>query len=89
MQSEQIACFKQDLCSKSWSPLHAQLVTGSMYTQLKRDLRQREAAGWKQVAWDLAEAPQLKQLEVVHGRLIYLNPKVGCCPCCFLACAAR
>ena len=48
-----------------------------MFSELKRELRQREGAGWKRVKWGLAQTPELGELEVVHGRLIYLNPKVG------------
>ncbi len=54
----------------------AQLVTPGMFSELKRELRQREAAGWARVHWGLPQPPQLSEMEVVHGRLIYLNPKV-------------
>lgn len=37
--------------------------------------------------WALEKKPELSEMEVVHGRLIYLNPKVACKSftnsCCF------
>lgn len=45
---------------------------------MKKELRNREAAGWARVAWGLAQKPALNEMAVVHGRLIYLNPKVRC-----------
>lgn len=48
-----------------------------MFSELKRELRQRDAAGWAKVKWELPQPPALNEMEVVHGRLIYLNPKVG------------
>ena len=56
--------------------LSAQLVTSPVYGVMKREIRAREDSGWKRVEWELPEAPTLRELEVVHGRLIYLNPKV-------------
>jgi len=54
-----------------------QLVTSGMFSELKRELRQREAAGWARVKWGLEQPPALSEMEVVHGRLIYLNPKAS------------
>ena len=47
---------------------------------MKKELRNREAAGWARVAWGLAQKPALNEMAVVHGRLIYLNPKVPMLP---------
>ena len=58
-------------CSRS------QLTTGGMFSELKADLRRRDAAGWARVKWEMRRAPALNELEVVHGRLIYLNPKAS------------
>jgi hypothetical protein len=47
-----------------------------VFSEMKKELRNREAAGWARVAWGLAQKPALNEMAVVHGRLIYLNPKV-------------
>ena len=56
--------------------LAAQRVTPVEYSNIKTQLRARAAGGWARVAWALAERPRLNQLEVVHARLVSLNPKV-------------
>ena len=48
---------------------------------MKREIRARQDGGWAHVDWALPARPQLQDLEVVHGRMVYLNPKVlgtGC-----------
>jgi hypothetical protein len=52
-----------------------------VFSEMKKELRNREAAGWARVAWGLAQKPALNEMAVVHGRLIYLNPKVLRCLC--------
>ena len=54
----------------------AQLVTASVYAAMKREIRARQDGGWARVEWALPTRPQLRDLEVVHGRMLYLNPKV-------------
>lgn len=43
---------------------------------MKKEIKARQDGGWRRVEWELPEAPILRDLEVVHGRLVYLNPKV-------------
>ena len=54
-----------------------QLVTAPVYAAMKREIRARQDGGWARVEWALPTLPQLRDLEVVHGRMLYLNPKVG------------
>lgn len=54
----------------------AQLVTSPVYGLMKKEIRARDDGGWRRVEWDLPQPPTLREIEVVHGRLIYLNPKV-------------
>lgn len=67
----------------------AQLVTSPVYGVMKKEIRARDDGGWRRVEWDLPQAPTLRDIEVVHGRLIYLNPKVGPTPCPIKACGSR
>ncbi len=43
---------------------------------MKREIKARHDGGWARVDWALPTRPQLRDLEVVHGRMVYLNPKV-------------
>ena len=52
-----------------------QLTTGRMFSEMKLDLKRRAELKWKRVHWALAEPLARSDLEVVHGRLMYLNPK--------------
>ncbi|KAK9823749.1 hypothetical protein WJX72_005137 [[Myrmecia] bisecta] len=52
-----------------------QVVTPAVFSDLKRELKAREAGGWHSVRWALVERPPLKKVEVVHGRLVAINPK--------------
>ena len=54
----------------------AQLVTTPVYAAMKREIKARLDGGWSRVDWALPTRPQLRDLEVVHGRMVYLNPKV-------------
>ena len=45
---------------------------------MKREIKAREGSGWRRVDWALPAAPAPREMEVVHGRLVYLNPKA--CP---------
>ena len=52
-------------------------MTSPVYGIMKKEIRAREDGGWRRVEWDLPQVPTLREIEVVHGRLIYLNPKVA------------
>lgn len=52
-----------------------QLVTPAVYSDMKRQLRQREDGGWARVEWALAAPVALADAEVCHGRLILADPK--------------
>lgn len=51
-------------------------MTSPVYGIMKKEMKARQDGGWSRVEWELPEAPVLRDLEVVHGRLVYLNPKV-------------
>jgi hypothetical protein len=57
-----------------------QLLTPAEYGLVKAQLRARQEGGWKRVAWSLARRPQLHELELLHARLLAINPKVGAPP---------
>ena len=48
-----------------------------MFTDVKRQLKAREEGGWARIAWALEERPELNQMEVVHGRLLAIDPKAS------------
>ena len=52
-----------------------QLVTPAVFTDMKRQIKAREDGGWKRVHWELVKKPTLKEIEVVQGRLISIDPK--------------
>eukprot|EP00850_Spirogloea_muscicola_P008257 SM000043S15885 [mRNA] locus=s43:709493:711221:- [translate_table: standard] len=45
-----------------------QLVTESYYTQLKRELKERDDAGWAKVKWELSGP--LKSIKTLQARMI-------------------
>eukprot|EP00887_Chlorella_sp_A99_P000779 scaffold5.g779.t1 len=60
------------------------VVAPAVFADMKRQLKQREEGGWARVSWAMTQRPTLKQarrfraraqVEVVHGRLIALDPK--------------
>ena len=55
----------------------AQLVTPAIFADMKRQLRQREEGGWRRVQWELVSPPTPREVQVVQGRLILIDPKVG------------
>lgn len=68
----------QDICEHLASGDRTQLrhlVTPSVFSDIKRQLKQREDGGWSRVEWKMTEVPPIKQLKVVHGRLIAISPK--------------
>ena len=52
-----------------------QLVTPAVFTDMKRQIKAREEGGWKKVEWALSGRPELKDIEVVQGRLIAIDTK--------------
>jgi hypothetical protein len=48
-----------------------------VFTDVKRQLKAREEGGWARIAWALEERPELNQMEVVHGRLLAIDPKAS------------
>lgn len=73
--------FKSPLSSPAHpTPPHPpplQLVTPTVFSDMKKQLKQREDGGWARVEWAMSYTPTLKEVEVVHGRLISLDPKVS------------
>ena len=53
-----------------------QVITPGEMTNVKRQLKAREDGDWKRIEWSLVAEPSLRELEVVHGRLLAMDPKV-------------
>ena len=53
-----------------------QLVTMAELSNLKRQLKARQDGAWSSVTWGLAKDVELREMEVVQGRLIVADPKV-------------
>ncbi|KAL4860079.1 putative 39S ribosomal protein L45 [Chlorella vulgaris] len=51
------------------------LVTPAVFSDMKRQLKQREDGGWARVQWDLVREPAVHELNTVHARLIMMDPK--------------
>lgn len=67
-----------------------QRLTPVEYSNVKTQLRTRAAGGWARVAWSLARRPQLHELELVHARLMSINPKARLIsPACWVAQGVR
>eukprot|EP00240_Pyramimonas_obovata_P016258 CAMPEP_0118930686 /NCGR_PEP_ID=MMETSP1169-20130426/7285_1 /TAXON_ID=36882 /ORGANISM="Pyramimonas obovata, Strain CCMP722" /LENGTH=293 /DNA_ID=CAMNT_0006873075 /DNA_START=149 /DNA_END=1030 /DNA_ORIENTATION=+ len=47
-----------------------QLVTEVIYTQMKREIKQRETGGWASVSWELVK---LDKMDIVQSRLVAPN----------------
>ena len=56
--------------------LAPQVITPGEMTNVKRQLKAREDGDWKRIEWSLVAEPSLRELEVVHGRLLAMDPKV-------------
>lgn len=52
-----------------------QLVSPAIFSDMKKQIKAREDGGWKRVDWALTQKPTLKEIEVVQGRLISVDPK--------------
>ena len=52
-----------------------QLVSPAIFSDMKKQIKAREDGGWKRVDWALTHKPTLKEIEVVQGRLISIDPK--------------
>lgn len=52
-----------------------QLASPAIFTDFKRQIKQREDGEWARVSWKLVEDIKLNAIEVVHGRLMMQNPK--------------
>jgi len=51
------------------------LVAPVVFTDMKRQIKQREDGGWARIQWSMPSPPPINQIEVVHGRLIAADPK--------------
>ncbi|GAB4816777.1 hypothetical protein N2152v2_003823 [Parachlorella kessleri] len=51
------------------------LVTPTVFSDMKRQLKQREDGGWARVEWGMSHVPTIKECQVVQGRVIALDPK--------------
>eukprot|EP00238_Polyblepharides_amylifera_P004713 CAMPEP_0196587442 /NCGR_PEP_ID=MMETSP1081-20130531/57497_1 /TAXON_ID=36882 /ORGANISM="Pyramimonas amylifera, Strain CCMP720" /LENGTH=213 /DNA_ID=CAMNT_0041909629 /DNA_START=396 /DNA_END=1037 /DNA_ORIENTATION=+ len=47
-----------------------QVVTDPVYTQMKREVKQRQGSSWAKVQWELAE---MKKMNIVQARLVANN----------------
>ncbi|PSC75974.1 39S ribosomal mitochondrial [Micractinium conductrix] len=52
-----------------------QLVTPAVFSDVKRQLKQREDGGWARVHWEITQEPTARELTVMQGRLIMIDPK--------------
>lgn len=76
-KEEALALYKQACTALAAGDRTAlrQLVTPAVFTDMKRQLKAREDGGWQRVEWELLQAPTLKEMEVVQGRLVSIDPK--------------
>jgi large subunit ribosomal protein L45 len=51
------------------------LASPAVYSDLKRQIKHREDAGWARVDWALPTPPTLREIEVVQGRMVAADPK--------------
>lgn len=46
-----------------------------IFSDMKKQIKQREKAGWSRVDWELVEEPELRNLELVQARVIAADQK--------------
>lgn len=52
-----------------------QMVTPSVFSDMKRQIKAREEGGWARIDWAVTKPIEVRDLEVVQGRLIAIDPK--------------
>lgn len=52
-----------------------QATTPALFGDMKREIKARQDGGWKSVRWSMVKRPELKQLDILHGRIMASNPK--------------
>lgn len=62
------------LASGDMSALRS-LATPPIFSDMKKQIKQREKAGWSSVAWELVEEPELRNLELVQVRVVAADQK--------------
>mmetsp|Transcript_2703 Transcript_2703/g.8090 ORF Transcript_2703/g.8090 Transcript_2703/m.8090 type:complete len:265 (-) Transcript_2703:42-836(-) len=50
-------------------------TTPPIFSDMKKQIKQREKAGWWRVEWDLVEEPELRDVELVQARVIAADQK--------------
>ena len=56
-----------------------QATTPALFDNMKREIKARQEGGWKSVRWSIVKPPKLRQMNLVHGRIMAQNPKVIIC----------
>ncbi|KAL4434156.1 hypothetical protein ABPG75_000597 [Micractinium tetrahymenae] len=76
-KSEALALYKEvcGLLTAGEKSALRHLVTPAVFSDMKRQLKQREDGGWARVHWELTQEPTADQVMTVHGRLIMIDPK--------------
>ena len=50
-------------------------ATPPIFSDMKKQVKQREKAGWSRVEWELVEEPELRNLELVQARVVAADQK--------------
>lgn len=50
-------------------------TTPPIFSDMKKQLRQRQYGGWKRIEWTLKKKPDLYEMELVQARVIAADPK--------------
>lgn len=76
-KTEALTAYQQACAALAAGDLTAlrQVTTPAVFSDMKRQIKQRQAGGWARVEWSLLQPPTLGEIEVVHGRLIAIDPK--------------
>lgn len=51
------------------------LTTPAIFSDMKKQIRQREKSGWHSIEWDMVEKPDLYDVELVHVRVLAADQK--------------
>lgn len=51
------------------------LATPPIFADMKKQIKQREKAGWSNIEWEMVESPELRDLELVQVRVIAADQK--------------
>ena len=51
------------------------LTTPAIFSDMKKQIKQREKSGWESIDWDLVKKPDLYDVELVHVRVLAADQK--------------